>query len=381
MVLKRGMALLRRTRRKGIVLLAIICISSSTLLRIFIQGERMYNQYYQESSQVIRSGPAAQDLDLQLLPKTLPTNNSRTESLYSSLYPCNSKHCLDRLSTEDFALYNKCTNSAAKRGPVLSFGCHFINGSRRSPVALVSFPGSGNTWVRGLLELATSICTGSIYCDRELRAKDFTGEGLYSGSALVVKTHRYNIYFGSRVRRQKPLFSSAVFLVRDPFDALVSERNREVSKMKNVSVFYQVNGSSSHIGVVEEDSFGENKEWDRFVNIKINWWSKLIQYWVVNSSVPVLVVKFEDLKQDPVQEVKRILDFINYHQLTVEELSLKMKDGFNKYRRPKQKKRIKHFTKKQIETINHHIQLVVSQLRIKNKYRNNILSHYIRLAD
>lgn len=219
----------------------------------------MYNQYYQESSQVIRSGPAAQDLDLQLLPKILPTNNSRKESLYSSLYPCNLRHCLDRLPTEDLALYNKCTNSAAKRGPVLSTGCRFINGSRRSPVALVSFPGSGNTWIRGLLELATDICTGSIYCDRELRAKDFTGEGLYSGSTLVVKTHRYNIYFGQRVHGQKPLFSSAVFLVRDPFDALVSERNREVSKMKNVSVFYQVNGSSSHIGVVDEDSFGKRK--------------------------------------------------------------------------------------------------------------------------
>ena len=64
------------------------------------------------------------------------------------------------------------------------------------------------------------------------------------------------------------------------------------------------------------------------MNIKINWWSKQIQYWLVNSSVPVLVVKFEDLKQDPVREVKRILDFINYHQLTQEELSLKIKDGF-----------------------------------------------------
>ena len=27
-------------------------------------------------------------------------------------------------------------------------------------MALASFPGSGNTWVRGLLETATGICTG-----------------------------------------------------------------------------------------------------------------------------------------------------------------------------------------------------------------------------
>ena len=43
----------------------------------------------------------------------------------------------------------------SKPGP-----CHFINGSRRAPVALASFPGSGNTWVRGLLEMATGVCTG-----------------------------------------------------------------------------------------------------------------------------------------------------------------------------------------------------------------------------
>ncbi len=38
--------------------------------------------------------------------------------------------------------------------------CHFMNGSSRSAVALASFPGSGNTWARGLLEKATGVCTG-----------------------------------------------------------------------------------------------------------------------------------------------------------------------------------------------------------------------------
>ena len=38
--------------------------------------------------------------------------------------------------------------------------CVFMDGSKRAPVALVSFPGSGNTWARGLLESATGICTG-----------------------------------------------------------------------------------------------------------------------------------------------------------------------------------------------------------------------------
>ena len=38
--------------------------------------------------------------------------------------------------------------------------CHFMNGTKRAAVAVVSFPGSGNTWVRGLLQQATGVCTG-----------------------------------------------------------------------------------------------------------------------------------------------------------------------------------------------------------------------------
>ena len=53
---------------------------------------------------------------------------------------------------------------------------------RKSPVvALVSSPGSGNTWLRHLLEQATGVFTGSIYCDHSLKAL-FPGEyvGIYN---------------------------------------------------------------------------------------------------------------------------------------------------------------------------------------------------------
>ena len=39
--------------------------------------------------------------------------------------------------------------------------CRFMNGTGRGVVGLVSFPGSGNTWVRGLLQAVTGICTGT----------------------------------------------------------------------------------------------------------------------------------------------------------------------------------------------------------------------------
>ena len=56
---------------------------------------------------------------------------------------------------------------------------------RKSPiVGLVSAPGSGNTWLRHLLEQATGIFTGSVYCDSSLKAI-FPGEyiGMFKTSS------------------------------------------------------------------------------------------------------------------------------------------------------------------------------------------------------
>ena len=62
----------------------------------------------------------------------------------------------------------------------------------RNLTALISFPGSGNTWVRHLLEEVTGVYTGSIYCDKVLKKSGFLGEKeiniwnyLYSTTSLV----------------------------------------------------------------------------------------------------------------------------------------------------------------------------------------------------
>ena len=50
---------------------------------------------------------------------------------------------------------------------------------RDSVVALASFPGSGNTWLRYLLQQATGIITGSIYKDHALLRNGFPGTCYY----------------------------------------------------------------------------------------------------------------------------------------------------------------------------------------------------------
>lgn len=103
-------------------------------------------------------------------------------------------------------------------------------------VALISLPGSGNTWVRGLLEHATKVCTGAMWCDPNLRASQFCGEGLHGTRVLVVKNHDPTIRWRGEVlpkrpdlsENNKPEFDAAIFVHRDPYDAMVAERNREV---------------------------------------------------------------------------------------------------------------------------------------------------------
>jgi hypothetical protein len=56
-------------------------------------------------------------------------------------------------------------------------------------IGLGSKPGSGNTWTRHLLQLATGIQTGSVYNDTMLKRSGFPGEGIRNGSVLCVKSH------------------------------------------------------------------------------------------------------------------------------------------------------------------------------------------------
>ncbi len=43
--------------------------------------------------------------------------------------------------------------------------------------ALASYPGSGNTWLRYLLQQSTGIATGSVYNSAALKATTFPAEG------------------------------------------------------------------------------------------------------------------------------------------------------------------------------------------------------------
>ena len=73
---------------------------------------------------------------------------------------CRDVVCSNFLTDKDWKQWKSCTGKSTVTTHNVIPRCRFQDGTSRPYVALKSFPGSGNTWVRQLLEKSTGICTG-----------------------------------------------------------------------------------------------------------------------------------------------------------------------------------------------------------------------------
>ena len=221
----------RRTvrRKKSLIALAIICISSSAFLKVCVIAEKFYKTHYvlPEVEQFKRMatypshGTTINIIHSNLSPLQSINNLLTTSRIRHQLKQdvattkCSDVACTDVLSASEKSAYNTCSRNALHRGPLEREKCSFMNGTNRHPIGLASFPGSGNTWVRGLLQKVTGYCTGSLYCDRDLRRHGFAGESITGPSVLVTKTHKPNPRTSLSVTNSS--FSKVIFIIRDPF--------------------------------------------------------------------------------------------------------------------------------------------------------------------
>ena len=114
------------------------------------------------------------------------------------------------------------------RVPPSSQHCKHMSFKASGPiVALSSFPGSGNSWVRQLLESATGIYTGSVYCDPAYVQVGMIGENINTNNVLAVKIH------GSPSKVKEVIHNDkAIYIVRNPFGAILSENNRNTARSR-----------------------------------------------------------------------------------------------------------------------------------------------------
>ena len=159
-------------------------------------------------------------------------------------------------------------------------------------VALASFPGSGNTWVRFLLEQSTGFYTGSVYFDRQLWSYGFQ-ELVFNSSVIAIKTHEshgtINKYFTKSVD-----YNKCILVLRDPKLTLVAEINR----------FF----TNDHMKILPPHKWKSDKVQQKMLELIYSWKSFLLSW--LRFSRPLLIVQFEKLVADYKTELKRILDFL-----------------------------------------------------------------------
>jgi hypothetical protein len=141
--------------------------------------------------------------------------------------------------------------------------------------ALASFPRSGNTWLRALIENSTGEKSGSIYHDRIMTRKS---EG------VVIKTHALDSY----------RYTRAIHVIRYPFDAIESYFRWKL-EIANQSI-----------------------EWSDHVFSCINEWKVHSEYWL-NQKIPIYRIRYEDLLSDTELEMAKILDWLEY-DMTLSEI-------------------------------------------------------------
>ncbi|XP_072934614.1 WSCD family member AAEL009094 [Epargyreus clarus] len=205
----------------------------------------------------------------------------------------------------------------------------------RGAVALVSFPGSGNTWLRYLLQQLTGIVTGSIYMDYGLRLHGFPAENVSDGSVLVVKTHESPPIEPGR-------FKAAVLLIRNPRDAILADYNRL---------------HKGHIGTAPKSAFRKRSaerrstDWSNYVATQLAAWESLHKQWLTQFPGPIHIVFYEVLVNDTRHTLQGILSFLN-QTATEDEMNCTLANREGIYRRKKKYNNFDPFTRSMYDELN-----------------------------
>jgi len=179
---------------------------------------------------------------------------------------------------------------------------------------LVSYPCSGNSWLRLLLEYSSGVFTGSRYNDRTLGTSSLLpGEGIDSARVLVVKSHDFQPWFLHKKHK-------IIWLLRNPFDVIWSH--------------FQLASTANHTGLIVRQELASDAARAKFVQFafrEMKLWTEH-SLWMLTlcnspgivldrnsrySQLPEfqpLVVLYSNLRQNTTRELTTVLEFLGLQQ-------------------------------------------------------------------
>jgi hypothetical protein len=164
-------------------------------------------------------------------------------------------------------------------------------------IALVSYPRSGNSLMRSLLEKITGIYTG---CDtrpdrslsQQLLQMGMKGESVVDEKVWFIKTH-----YPERSGWKPFQVKKAIVVVRNPWDAIDSYFNMTLTNTHHQSIHES-----------QYERFADR--WDGMIKNEIDIWMKFHRFWTFKVSIPIIVVRYEDLLVNRAETLRRVFLFI-----------------------------------------------------------------------
>lgn len=241
-------------------------------------------------------------------------------------------------STENLADWEKYEH--VSEGQDCSAPMRFFSKSSNRPiVAISSFPGSGNTWARHLLHMASGYWTGNKRSAKPLKQAGWMAEDVDCASRTTIaqKTHRLH-------NNKACHFERGIVLIRNPFDAIIAEYNHH---------------RAGKTGEPDLSVYKE-KRWIEFIYQNINRWLKFHDEWFNSFNGPVKVSCFENLVHETINEVGTWLDFLD---LDHRRLGCISADPVGQFYRKKTKDYSHLFAAKEAKFIHNYIDKVSKMLK------------------
>lgn len=202
-------------------------------------------------------------------------------------------------------------------------------------VWLASYPKSGNTWFRVFLSnlisksdipvdinnlyltpIASSRelfdeATGLNSADLTLEEIDLLRPGVYEYIAKNNSNIMYQKVHDAWIltQDQQPMFDekvtrAAIYFIRNPLDVSVSFANHLGKPVE------------AAIKILADNSYAFNTNPDRLhiqLRQQLLSWSNHVKSWVDHSKLPIIVIRYEDMKTKPFDTFSKIIDFIGLH--------------------------------------------------------------------